>query len=214
MAFNSSDAMDHVFGYTCVNDVTARDVQKRHQQWYLGKSFDGFCPMGPWIVPKDALPEGFDPKRGLPIGTTVNGVRRQRGKTSDMMFDIPHLIATASRCMTLSVGDVIATGTPAGVPVAMTSPTDSVMHRLAVAIKCGMSNIMSDVLPRCRRTPFTVVPIGSPRFGSKPSGSASFGTIHGPMGQNPSNDFPRYHCWCRFWTSRAVTSLTQVYPKT
>ena len=119
MAFNSTDAMDHVFGYTCVNDVTARDVQKRHQQWYLGKSFDGFCPMGPWIVPKDALPEGFDPKRGLPIGTTVNGVRRQRGKTSDMMFDIPHLIATASRCMTLSVGDVIATGTPAGVGAGM-----------------------------------------------------------------------------------------------
>ena len=90
-AISKEDAFDHVFGYTIVNDVTARDVQKRHQQWYLGKSFDGFCPMGPWIVPKRALVDAEGGK-ALEIGTTVNGERRQGSDTSKMIFDIRTLI--------------------------------------------------------------------------------------------------------------------------
>ena len=114
-AISKEDALDHVFGYTVVNDVTARDVQKRHQQWYLGKSFDTFCPMGPWIVPK----RGIRDPQALEIGTTVNGERRQGSDTSKMIFDIRELVAVASRCMTLQPGDVIATGTPAGVGAGM-----------------------------------------------------------------------------------------------
>lgn len=112
-----SRAMDHVFGYTVVNDVSARDVQVRHQQWDLGKSFDTFCPMGPWIVTADEL-DGRDTRvRGY-----VNGELRQDGHTRDMIFDIPTLIETCSRGITLLPGDVIATGTPSGVGMGFTPP--------------------------------------------------------------------------------------------
>jgi 2-keto-4-pentenoate hydratase/2-oxohepta-3-ene-1,7-dioic acid hydratase in catechol pathway len=104
------DAMSHVFGYTVVNDVTARDVQMRHQQWDLGKSFDTFCPMGPWIVTADEM-DGRDTR----VRGWVNGEPRQDASTRDMIFDIPTLIETCSRGITLLPGDVIATGTPAGV---------------------------------------------------------------------------------------------------
>ena len=110
-------AMDHVAGYTIVNDVTARDVQMRHQQWDLGKSFDTFCPMGPWITTADEM-DGRDTRlRGW-----VNGELRQDGRTSDMIFDIPTLIETCSRGITLHPGDVIATGTPAGVGMGSSPP--------------------------------------------------------------------------------------------
>ena len=109
--------MDHVFGYTIVNDVTARDVQVRHQQWDLGKSFDTFCPMGPWIVTADELDGRATRVRGW-----VNGELRQDGRTRDMIFDIPTLIETCSRGITLYPGDVIATGTPAGVGMGFTPP--------------------------------------------------------------------------------------------
>jgi 2-keto-4-pentenoate hydratase/2-oxohepta-3-ene-1,7-dioic acid hydratase in catechol pathway len=112
-----SRAMDHVFGYTVVNDVTARDVQMRHQQWELGKSFDTFCPMGPWIVTADEL-DGRDTR----VRGWVNGALRQDGQTRDMIFDIPALIETCSRGITLYPGDVIATGTPAGVGMGQTPP--------------------------------------------------------------------------------------------
>ncbi|VTU21105.1 Ureidoglycolate lyase [Variovorax sp. PBS-H4] len=112
-----SRAMDHVFGYTVVNDVTARDVQMRHQQWDLGKSFDGFCPMGPWIVTAEELDGCATRVRGW-----VNGALRQDGQTRDMIFDIPTLIETCSRGITLYPGDVIATGTPAGVGMGQTPP--------------------------------------------------------------------------------------------
>ena len=110
-----AQAMDHVFGYTIVNDVTARDVQVRHQQWHLGKSFDTFCPMGPWIVTADEL-EG----RATRVRGWVNGELRQDGWTKDMIFDIPTLIETISRGITLYPGDIIATGTPAGVGMGYT----------------------------------------------------------------------------------------------
>jgi 2-keto-4-pentenoate hydratase/2-oxohepta-3-ene-1,7-dioic acid hydratase in catechol pathway len=109
--------MSHVFGYTIVNDVTARDVQSRHQQWDLGKSFDTFCPMGPWIATADEL-DGTATR----VRCWVNGELRQDGLTQDMIFDIPTLIETCSRGITLYPGDVIATGTPAGVGMGMKPP--------------------------------------------------------------------------------------------
>ncbi|MBT2324576.1 fumarylacetoacetate hydrolase family protein [Variovorax paradoxus] len=112
-----SEALSHVFGYTIVNDVTARDVQMRHQQWDLGKSFDTFCPMGPWIVTADAL-DGTRTR----VRCWVNGELRQDGQTTDFIFDIPSLIEACSRGITLYPGDVIATGTPAGVGMGMSPP--------------------------------------------------------------------------------------------
>ncbi|HEY3045835.1 MAG TPA: fumarylacetoacetate hydrolase family protein [Polaromonas sp.] len=109
-----ADAMTHVFGYTVVNDVTARDVQMRHQQWDMGKSFDTFCPMGPWIVTADEL-DGTRTR----VRCWVNGELRQDGPTENLIFDIPTLIETVSRGITLYPGDVIATGTPAGVGLGM-----------------------------------------------------------------------------------------------
>ncbi len=110
-------AMAHVFGYTIVNDVTARDVQMRHQQWDMGKSFDTFCPMGPWIVTADEL-DGATTR----VRCWVNGELRQDGPTENMIFDIPALIETVSRGITLYPGDVIATGTPAGVGMGLVPP--------------------------------------------------------------------------------------------
>jgi 2-keto-4-pentenoate hydratase/2-oxohepta-3-ene-1,7-dioic acid hydratase in catechol pathway len=110
-----SRAMDHVFGYTIVNDVTARDVQMRHQQWDLGKSFDTFCPMGPWIVTADELDGRATRVRGWVTPNGGSAELRQDGWTKDMIHDIPTLIETCSRGITLYPGDVIATGTPAGV---------------------------------------------------------------------------------------------------
>lgn len=112
-----AQAMDHVFGYTIVNDVTARDLQKRHQQWLIGKSCDTFCPMGPWIVTRDAL----DASR-LAVRLWVNDELRQDGSTADLVFDIPAIIEALSATMTLLPGDVIATGTPAGVGMATEPP--------------------------------------------------------------------------------------------
>jgi len=112
-------AFDHIWGYTIVNDITARDVQRRHGgQYFKGKGLDGSCPMGPWIVTADAMP---DPAN-LAIRLKVNGELRQDGNTSAMIFDIPTLIASLSEGLTLEPGDVIATGTPSGVGYAMTPP--------------------------------------------------------------------------------------------
>jgi len=112
-----ADWRDHVFGYTIVNDVTARDVQMRHQQWDMGKSFDTFCPMGPWIATADEL-DGTRTR----VRCWVNGELRQDGPTENMIFDIPALIETISRGITLYPGDVIATGTPAGVGMGLKPP--------------------------------------------------------------------------------------------
>jgi 2-keto-4-pentenoate hydratase/2-oxohepta-3-ene-1,7-dioic acid hydratase in catechol pathway len=111
------DAYQHVFGYTIVNDVTARDRQKNHKQWFLGKTLDTFCPMGPWITTADELdPEDLD------VVCRVNGEVRQAANTRDLVFDIPRLISTISAGMALVPGDIIATGTPAGVGIGFTPP--------------------------------------------------------------------------------------------
>jgi 2-keto-4-pentenoate hydratase/2-oxohepta-3-ene-1,7-dioic acid hydratase in catechol pathway len=105
------NAMAHVFGYTVLNDVTARDLQKRHVQYFKGKSLDGSCPMGPWIVTADEIPDPHN----LALRLKVNGVTKQEDNTSQMVFNIPQIIATLSLGMTLEPGDIIATGTPSGV---------------------------------------------------------------------------------------------------
>ncbi len=113
----AADAMKHVWGYTIVNDVTSRDWQSRHQQWDMGKSFDTFCPMGPWLVTADEC-DGAKTN----VRCWVNGEERQNASTSDLIFDIPTLIETLSAGITLYPGDVIATGTPVGVGIGFTPP--------------------------------------------------------------------------------------------
>jgi 2-keto-4-pentenoate hydratase/2-oxohepta-3-ene-1,7-dioic acid hydratase in catechol pathway len=109
---------DYIFGYTICLDMTARDLQRSHGQWFKGKSLDTFCPLGPWIVHKSALP---DPHQ-LRLICRVNGEVMQDGNTRDMIFDIPTTIAALSRGMTLEPGEIISTGTPSGVGFARTPP--------------------------------------------------------------------------------------------
>ncbi|MDX1376944.1 MAG: fumarylacetoacetate hydrolase family protein, partial [Burkholderiales bacterium] len=114
-----ADALKHVFGYTVVNDVSAREIQRQHgQQWFKGKSLDGSCPMGPWIVTADEVP---DP-HALGVACRVNGAVKQDANTRQMYFRIPRIIAELSAGLTLEPGDVISTGTPAGVGNARTPP--------------------------------------------------------------------------------------------
>ncbi|MBI2228115.1 MAG: fumarylacetoacetate hydrolase family protein [Deltaproteobacteria bacterium] len=111
-------AYDYVFGYTICLDMTARELQRQHGQWFKGKSLDTFCPIGPWIVDKSALP---DPQQ-LRLICRVNGEVMQDGNTRDMIFDIPTTIESLSKGMTLEPGDIISTGTPSGVGFARTPP--------------------------------------------------------------------------------------------
>lgn len=111
------NALHHIWGYTIVNDVTARDRQRNHKQWFLGKALDTFCPMGPWITTSDEVKADH-----LELKCWVNGELRQQANTSDLLFNIPTLIATISAGLTLLPGDVIATGTPAGVGIGFNPP--------------------------------------------------------------------------------------------
>ncbi len=113
----AESALDHVFGFTILNDVTARDLQRDHQQWFIGKSLDGFCPMGPSITTRDEV----DGSR-LDVRCWVNGELRQDSNTSQLITDIPALIATISAGITLLPGDLIATGTPQGVGAGFDPP--------------------------------------------------------------------------------------------
>ncbi len=115
---SKTGAMDHVFGYTIINDVTARDLQRRHKQWFLGKSIDGFCPMGPVLVTADEVRD----VGALRLVTRINGEVRQDALVADLIFDIPTLIETISASITLEPGDIIATGTPAGVGIGFDPP--------------------------------------------------------------------------------------------
>lgn len=116
-AIPKAQAYSHVCGYTIINDVTARDLQGKHKQWFLAKSLDTFCPMGPWLVTADEV----DPAN-LAVKCWVNDELRQNANTRDLIFDIPTLIETISAGITLRPGDVIATGTPAGVGIGFTPP--------------------------------------------------------------------------------------------
>ena len=103
------DVRDYILGYTCVNDVTARDLQNKDAQWSRAKGFDTFCPVGPVVV------DGLDPWRGVSVQTRVNGELRQNGTTADFLFPLDVLIRFIAQVMTLEPGDLIATGTPVGV---------------------------------------------------------------------------------------------------
>jgi 2-keto-4-pentenoate hydratase/2-oxohepta-3-ene-1,7-dioic acid hydratase in catechol pathway len=112
------DAMAHVFGLTIMNDLTARDLQRRHDRWFKGKSLDGSAPLGPSIVTLDEIAD----LAALEVTAHVNGELRQSARVAQMIFDIPEIIAQLSAGMTLEPGDIIATGTPSGVGYAMTPP--------------------------------------------------------------------------------------------
>ena len=127
-------ATDVVLGFTCANDVTARDLQRAEPQWGRAKGFDTFCPIGPWIA------TGLDPA-DLAITTTVNGELRQAGRTSSMLTSVADLVAFVSQAMTLLPGDVILTGTPAGV-----GPLE-VGDEVAVTIE-GVGTLTNPVAPR------------------------------------------------------------------
>jgi len=114
---SKEDALDHVWGYTIVNDVTARDLQGKYSQWLIGKSQDTFCPMGPWAVTRDE----FD-LANAGIRCFVNEDLRQDSRISLLIFDIPTIIATLSQGITLKPGDIIATGTPVGVGIGFDPP--------------------------------------------------------------------------------------------
>jgi len=111
------DAMKHVWGYTIINDVTARDWQKKHKQWFLGKSFDTFCPMGPVAVTADEIDVA-----NLDVKCWINGELRQNANTRDLIFDVPTIIETIAAGITLYPGDIIATGTPEGVGIGFNPP--------------------------------------------------------------------------------------------
>jgi len=111
-----ANALNHVFGYTVINDVSARDLQQRHLQWFKGKSLDGFCPMGPVVVTADE----FGDPQSKRLGTRVNGVQKQDSTTANMIFPVDVIIEVLSKGMTLEPGDVIATGTPEGVGLGRT----------------------------------------------------------------------------------------------
>lgn len=113
---SKADAMAHVWGFVALNDVTARDLQKNHAQWFLGKSLDGFCPLGPWMTSRDEAPTD------MRMQTWVNGELRQNAHISQLIFDVPTLIETMSAAMTLLPGDIIATGTSVGVGVGFNPP--------------------------------------------------------------------------------------------
>ena len=115
---SQKNAYDHVYGYTIVNDATARTLQSRHKQWFLGKSLDGYCPMGPCIVTADEIKDVTQ----LRLLTKINGEVRQDAHMSQLIFDIPTLIECLSRVMTLEPGDLIATGTCAGVGIGFDPP--------------------------------------------------------------------------------------------
>ena len=126
-----ADALNHVWGYTIVNDVTARDLQGRHSQWLIGKSQDTFCPMGPWAVTADEIDLS-----DTPVRTFVNGEQRQDSNTGLLIFDVPTIIETLSAGITLLPGDVIATGTPAGVGIGF-KPPRYMSHGDTVRVEIG-----------------------------------------------------------------------------
>lgn len=118
LGIKEEDALSHVFGYTVINDVTARDRQKWHKQFFIGKSYQGCCPMGPVIVTADEI----DDPHNLDLRSWVNGDLKQESNTKYQIFSIASVIATLSQGMQLEAGDIIATGTPSGVGYARTPP--------------------------------------------------------------------------------------------
>ena len=138
---SKTSALDHVFGYTVMNDVTARDLQQNDKQWFRGKSCATFAPLGPAIL----TPEEIDVK-DVGLTLTVNGDVRQAGSTKDLIFDIPALIEYITKCIALEVGDVIATGTPAGVGVFRNPPIFLKPGDKVVATIAGIGSLTNRVV--------------------------------------------------------------------
>ena len=141
---SEAEALDYVFGYTVVNDVTDRDRQRAGGQWFRGKGVDSFCPLGPWLVTRDEI---ADP-HALAVRQRVNGATLQDGHTGDMSFRVPFLIAFISASMTLEPGDVIATGTPDGIGSAQTPP---VLLQPGDVIECEVDGLGAQRNPVVRR---------------------------------------------------------------
>src|ERR1700733_1110195 len=141
----AADALDHIWGYTIINDVTARDLQGRYSQWLTGKSQDTFCPMGPWAVTRDEV-DLEDTK----IQCWINGELRQDANTRDLIFDVPTIIETISAGVTLLPGDVIASGTPAGVGIGFKPPKYLVpgdVARIEISGIGMLENVFSEARP-------------------------------------------------------------------
>lgn len=136
------NAFEHVFGYSIANDVTARDLQRRHDQWFKGKSLDTSLPFGPSLVTKDEIAEVTD----LELSLTVNGELRQQAKVAQMIFDIPTIIASLSAGLTLEAGDIIATGTPSGVGFAMNPPQYLKQGDVVVASIAGLGELRNRIV--------------------------------------------------------------------
>lgn len=132
----ASEAGDYIFGYTIINDVSARNLQTRHKQWYFGKSLDDFTPMGPSILSAEEI----GPMPELNIRCYVNGEKRQDSNTRMMIFDIPYIIEELSAGMTLKAGTVIATGTPSGVALGM-DPSVQVYLKSGDVVRCEIEKI-------------------------------------------------------------------------
>jgi 2-keto-4-pentenoate hydratase/2-oxohepta-3-ene-1,7-dioic acid hydratase in catechol pathway len=134
-------ALDHVFGYTIINDISARDLQRSHGQWFKGKALDSSCPIGPWIVTRDEIPSVEE----LALTLTVNGETRQHARCSQMIFDVPTLIASLSAGLTLEAADIIATGTPAGVGFSFKPPRFLNDGDVVVARIAGIGQLVNPV---------------------------------------------------------------------
>lgn len=143
---SEKDALDYVAGYTIGNDVTYRDIQRRTPQWLQGKSVDGSAPLGPWLVTSDEI---ADPS-GLDISLFVNGERRQKSNTENLVFTIPKLVAFISEMMTLEPGDIIMTGTPAGVGFAM-EPQRFLKDGDIVRIEIEKIGVLENKIEKVRR---------------------------------------------------------------
>jgi len=143
---SKADALKHVWGYTIINDVTARDLQGRHSQWLIGKSQDTFCPMGPWAVTADEIDLS-----DTPVSTHVNGEKRQDSNTGLLIFDVPTIIECLSAGITLLPGDVIATGTPAGVGIGF-KPPRCMRHGDGVRCEIGGIGVLENpIVDRARQ---------------------------------------------------------------
>lgn len=152
-----AEAMNHVWGYTLVNDVTARDLQRDHAQWFIGKSLDTFCPLGPWAVTADEVDIA-----DVRLRTHVNGELRQDASTAQLIFDVATIIETLSAGITLQPGDVIATGTPVGVGIGFDPPKYLVTGDEVVVSATGLGELRNTVGPRERRD--RLRPAGSARL--------------------------------------------------
>ncbi len=161
---SAGDASTHIFGYTVVNDITARDLQRRHQQWHLGKNVDAATPVGPWIVTADEF--AFPPRAALSL--TVNGIQKQAANSSLMIFGIAEQIAALSRSMTLEPGDIISTGTPSGVGFTRNPPEYLLDGDLVEAEIEGVGLLRNRVIARtenARVATAAPLPVGSEDMG-------------------------------------------------